>query len=611
MLRRLIAIFMTVVLCLGCCACAQQDTPKATGGGNGPTQSTNQQPQDQTVTPPAVQTPDPNEVFTDRDRETGYQNAVTVTLSDKGSAASGNGIAINGSTVTITAEGTYVLTGTLTDGQIRVNVADQQKVQLVLSGVSVKCKGGAALFIAQGDKVFVTLAEGTENTLASTGKFIRDTASGVDAVVYSKADLTFNGSGTLTVRSEEGHGIVSKDDLKFTGGSYVVEAEKQGISGKDCLCIENGSFTVNSGTDGIRSKNDEDTTRGYVYIFGGTFDITAGNDGVDASKDLAITGGEFTVVTGDGSASVTHSDGEWGGGMPGGWWGSGDSSQTATDESRKGLKATGITITGGSFNVDAEDDAIHSNDALTVAGGTFTVATGDDAFHAESTLAILDGTIGITKSYEGLEGSYITVFGGNIQLIASDDGMNAAGGNDGSGMAGPWGQGGFAETTDACITISGGTIILNAGGDGIDSNGDLTVTGGAVYLDGPTNSGNGPLDYAGNAKITGGTFIALGAAGMAMNFGTDSTQGAILCGLNGTAPAGTAVSIKDSAGNVLASYTSQKTFQSILISAPGMAVGETYTVFVGEASGEFTLDSIIYGSGSGMGGGMGGGRPGR
>ena len=159
------------------------------------------------------------------------------------------------------------------------------------------------------------------------------------------------------------------------------------------------------------------------------------------------------------------------------------------------------------------------------------------------------------------------------------------------------------------ILIAGGNLVMNAGGDGIDSNGDLTVTGGTVYLDGPTNSGNGALDYAGNAKITGGVFIALGAAGMAMNFGTDSTQGAILCGLNGNAPAGTEVSVKDSKGSVLASYTSQKSYQSILISAPGMEKGQTYTVSVGEATAEFTLDSIIYGSGSGMGGpgGMGGG----
>lgn len=607
MRQRVVMLFLAVAVCLGCWGCAGD------GGGNIIIGNDPSNKPEQTV--PAV---DPETLFTDRDRETGYQDPVTVNLSDSGITADGKGVRIDGTTVTITAEGTYLLSGTLTDGQIRVDVTDQQKVQLVLENAAVNCPGSAALYVVEADKVFVTLAEGTENALASTGSFAED-GTGVDAAVFSKGDITFNGSGQLVVLSEAGHGIVSKDDLKIIGGSYVVNAAGQGITGKDCLCIEDGSFTVESGTDALHSKNDEDNSRGYIYILGGTFALTSGNDAMDASKDIFISGGDFTIYTGDGSASVTHSDGQWGGGMPGGWGGFGEiGSETTAEESRKGIKAaTAIAISGGSFTIDAQDDALHSNDSLTVAGGSFAVASGDDAFHADGALTISSGTIDISKSYEGLEGTYITVSGGEISLIASDDGMNAAGGNDGSGMAGPWGQGGgFGEATDAYITISGGTLNINASGDGIDSNGALTVTGGTVYLDGPTNSGNGPLDYAGEAKITGGTFVALGAAGMAMNFGTNSTQGAILCSLNGTAPALTEVCIKNSSGVVLASHTSQKTFQSILISAPGMEQGSTYTVFVGEASGEFTLDSIIYGSGSGMGGGgmgggMGGGRPGR
>jgi len=593
MARKLLAGLMAAALCFGCVGCAGE-----TGSENDP------------VPTVQVETVDPNELFTDRDREEGYESVVTVTLSDGGSRADGPGVTVVGHTVTIGEEGAYLLTGVLTQGQIRVQVANKEKVQLVLQNVSVSCTGSAALYIAQGDKVFITLAEGTENTLVSTGAFVADAADGVDAAVYSKADLTFNGSGTLQVRSETGHGIVSKDDLKFTGGTYAVNAAKQGITGKDCLCIEDGSFTVESGTDGLHSKNDEDTALGYVYILDGKFNIKAGNDGMDASKDIYIADGDFTIFTGEGSASVTHSDSSWGGGMPGGWWGSG-SSTTITEESRKGMKAgTAVTILGGSFDIDAEDDAIHSNGSAAITDGTLTLASGDDAIHAEDVLEISGGTIKITKSYEGLEGTYITVAGGDINITASDDGMNAAGGNDGSGMAGPWGQGGgFDEATDAYILISGGAMVINAGGDGVDSNGDLTVTGGTTYVNGPTNSGNGPLDYAGKGKITGGVFIAIGSSGMAMNFGTDSTQGAILCSLNGTAPAETDVSVKDSEGNVLASMVSEKSFQSILISAPGMVKGGTYTVCVGQATGEFTLSSIIYGSGSGMGGPGGGGRP--
>lgn len=591
MLRKTLACLLAAAVCVGFTACSAEN------GADPAPQKTVE-----------IETVDPNQVFTDRDRETGYEGSVTVTLSDGGSTADGPGVRVDGNTVTITAEGTYLLTGRLTDGQIRVQVTKQQKVQLVLQNAAVSCDGGAALYISQADKVFVTLPEGTENNLSSIGAFALDQSDRVDAAVYSKADLTFNGGGSLLVSSETGHGIVSKDTLKFTDGTYGVHAAKQGITGKDSLCIEAGSFTVESGTDGLHSKNDEDAALGNVYIMGGTFHITAGNDGCDASGEIYIAGGNFTVFTGEGSASVTHTEGGWGGGRPGEW-------TNTSEESRKGLKAgEKLTILGGSFDIDAEDDAIHSNDALGVADGTFAIASGDDAFHAEGALGISGGKIHITKSYEGLEGTYITVSGGEITVTASDDGMNAAGGNDSSGLAGPWGQGGFGQATDAYILISGGTLVIDAGGDGVDSNGDLTVTGGTTYVNGPTNGGNGPLDYAGNGKITGGVFIAVGSAGMAMNFGTESTQGAILCGLNGTAPGGTEVSVADENGKTLAGFTATKNFQSILISAPGMVKGGTYTVRVGEASGEFTLDSITNGGGSGAGGGPGGGpggRPGR
>ncbi len=578
MFRKQIAILLILALCLGCAACTSQDAPNGT---EAPTQGATIPPEPLPEAPP-VQTVSADEVFSDRDRDASYDNATTVTLSDKGSKVNGSGVTVKGSTITITAEGTYVFTGVLSNGQIRVNVSKQQKVHIVLQDAMVNCKGSAALYVIQGDKLFVTLAEGTENVLSSTGTFTTLSADGVDGAVFTKADTTFNGSGELMVISEKGHGIVCKDDLKFTGGSYAVDSAKQGLSGKDSLCIEKGSFTIKSGTDALRSKHDTDNTKGYVYIYGGDFNITAGNDGVDASKDLQITGGSMKIVTGAGS-----------------------SNQTATEDSFKGLKAVGIVITGGSFQIDAEDDAIHSNDALTVSGGTFVLATGDDALHADTSITVCGGEVDIAKSYEGMEGRYITLYSGEIMLMSSDDGINAGGGNDDSAAGGPFG--GFDKAEDAFVAVYGGKLSINAGGDGVDSNGDFIVSGGTVYLDGPTNPGNGPLDYAGKAKITGGTFVALGSAGMAMNFGEESTQGAILCALNGTAPDGTEVSVKDSTGKVLASYVSQKTFQSILISAPGMAQGQTYTVCAGDATAEFTLETLIYGSGHGGPGGPGGG----
>lgn len=596
MLQKVTAFVLAAALCFCLGACETPPVAQVT------------EPSGDTSPAPTVDM-DTSQMFTDRDLSGSYSDAVAVTLSDTGSAADGSGVAVEGNTVTITREGTYRLTGKLTDGQIIVAAGEQDKVQLVLSGASVAKTGHAALYIRSADKVFITLEEGTQNALASSGEFVQTDDNSVDAAVFSKSDVVINGKGSLAVMCQTGHGIVSKDDLKITGGNLAVNGAKTGINGKDSVRIAGGTVTVQAGTDAIRAKHDEDSTKGYLYVADGVFDLTAGNDGIDCSGNCLIENGSFTIFTGEGSASVTHSEEGWGGMMPG-WGGMGGSSEQTDTESIKGIKASAhLQITGGTFAIDAEDDALHSNTDLSVSGGTLSLASGDDAIHAENDLTISGGTMDITKSYEGLEANYITVSGGEIKLVASDDGINAAGGNDGSGFGGGFGGGlgGFGEATDAYILISGGSLLMNAGGDGIDSNGDLTVTGGTVYLDGPTSSGNGPLDYAGNAKITGGIFIALGSAGMAMNFGTDSTQGAILCSLNGSAAAGTQVSVKDSKGNVLASHTSQKTFQSILISAPGMEKGGTYTVSAGTASAEFTLDSIIYGSGFSM----GGGRPGR
>ncbi len=574
-LRRGLALLLVAVLCLGCAACKTEDGAQTEGLSTGAA--------DMDVEKDAL--------FSDRDYQTDASDVTNVMLPETG-------------TYTITKAGAYRITGQLS-GQLQVNAGEQDKVHLILDGVSIQNTGSAALYIVAGDKVFVTLAEGTENSLSANGEFQQTDSNTVDAAVFSKSDLTFNGTGSLTVQCEAGHGIVSKDDLKITEGSYHIQAAGQGLSGKDCLHIAGGSFQIKAGTDGLQSKNEENAERGNIYILDGTFDITAGADGMDASRQLGVYGGSFHIFTGEGSASVTHTGGQWGGGRWPGQW----EQESETTGSYKGIKAaTSLVIAGGTWQVDAQDDGFHSNGDLAVTGGEITVSTGDDGFHADGTLEITAGTVTVSKSYEGLEGNFILISGGSIDVTASDDGLNAAGGNDSSGMGGPWDKGGFSQSQDAGILISGGELLVDAGGDGLDSNGYLTVTGGTVYVDGPTNSGNGALDYAGNASISGGTVIALGAAGMATNFGTSSTQGAILCSASGST--GTVVSIKDSNGTVLASYTARKSFQTAVISAPGMITGETYTITVGTSSQTVTLNSIV--TGSGMGGNtQGGNRPGR
>lgn len=301
--------------------------------------------------------------------------------------------------------------------------------------------------------------------------------------------------------------------------------------------------------------------------------------------------------------------------MFGGMWGA-SSSQNADDSiSMKALKAEeSLTVNGGIFKLDPADDALHSNGSVTVNDGTFTILTGDDGVHADLSVVINGGKISVEESYEGIEGETIDINGGEIDIVSSDDGLNAAGGTDSSGTGGFFGKGGrpdvFGESSDACIRISGGIIRIDADGDGVDSNGRIEVSGGETYVNGPENSGNGAIDYELEATISGGIFIAAGASGMAQNFSSSSTQGSVMMSCSGKET----VSLKTAYGEEIISFTPQKSCNCIVISCPELTVGESYIFECGGSSSEFTLTSLIYGSSGGMGGmdGMGGmgGKPG-
>ena len=528
-----------------------------------------------------------DDMFSDRDLSGDYSECTDITLSESTASCSDSSVTVADGSVTITKAGTYKFSGTFT-GQIIVNAGDSDKVQLVLDNASITKDGSAALYAINADKVFVTTASGTENTLASTGEFASsDNETNVDGAVFSKSDITFNGSGTLNVTCESKHGIVTKDDLKITGGTYNIASASQGLSGKDSVRIAGGNITITSGTDGIHSENADDAEKSYVYISGGTLNITSGKDCIDASGTIDIKDGTLTLKAGGGSSEKATGD---------------------STESYKGIKADGtLTISGGTFGIDTLDDAIHSNTDVTVSGGTFDISTGDDGIHADNNTVVSGGEINIATCYEGLEGQTVTVSGGKITLTASDDGINAAGG-DNQGVGGGFGPDSFSADSEAKITITGGEIHVNASGDGLDSNGDIEISGGTVYVYGPTSGGDGSLDYENNAVITGGTVLIAGSSGMAMNFGSESTQGSILASTD-NASAGTTVKLTDSSGNVIAEFTPTVSFQTVVISTPDITSDGTYTLTVGDTTQEITMSGYIYGSG--MGGEMGGGnRPG-
>lgn len=592
---------------------------------------TTQQPQDSASPSPTVTSADSTsvstEMFTDRDWEDSYDaNSPTITFDGGTITTTSDTVAVDGSTATITQEGTYILSGTLSDGTLLIDAPDTAKIQLVLNGVNLHSESYTPLYIREADKVFVTLAPNSENTLSNSGTYTQQDEHNVDAPLFCRSDLTLNGTGSLTVTSPGGHGIVCKDDLVVTGGTYAITAASHGLSANDSVRIGAGSFTVTSGKDGIQSQNDEDTSLGFVYLAAGTYTFTCKGDGISASSYLTVVDGTYALTCGGGSTNgEIHTDTTMGMGGGPGFPGSATqdtTTDTTTDTpSCKGLKAgTTLTVEGGTFTIDSADDALHANGDVTVYAGTYQLHTGDDAMHADNALTIQGGDISIPQCYEGLEGLTVTVAGGRIALVADDDGLNAAGGQDQSGFGGPgsFGQDNFSTQSQAAVTISGGTLYVQAVGDGLDSNGSLTVSGGEVYVSCSSNGSNSALDCDGSAVITGGTVVAAGPNQMAQTFGSSSTQGSALLSVgNQSANSTLTLTLTDEAGETLVSWEIPAAYSCVVVSCPGMVVGGSYTLTAGESSSTFTLDQITYSSSGSMGqpggggmGGMGGQRPG-
>ncbi len=452
----------------------------------------------------AVQTISTEGLFSDRDMKQGYEaaDAVAVQLDGSTATCASDAVRIDGGQITLLNEGVYVFSGTLDNGQIIVNADSTDKVQIVLGGADITSASSAAIYCLQADKVFLTLADGTENMLSNGGAFEKIDDNEIDAVVYAKTDLTLNGTGSLTVNSPAGHGVVSKDELTITGGTFVVNATGHGFAGKDSVAVADGCLVIVSGKDGIHAEHEEDAAKGFIYIAGGSLTIDAQGDALSASGDLQIDGGSFELTTGGGSAAVTVSTGSAVQRTSGFRATSSASSGAASStESCKGIKAGGaLTVNGGTFVLDTADDAVHAGGNVTITGGEWVIRTGDDAIHADTAVVIQAGSFSIPTCYEGVEGQSVTIDGGTLDITASDDGINAAGGNDGSGTGFGFGrQDQFAADGSCVILINGGTITIISDGDSIDSNGSLTVNGGTLNL---TCNGNGNTTIDTNGAFT-------------------------------------------------------------------------------------------------------------
>ena len=553
---------------------------------------------------------DADDMFTDRDKEVGYdeESATAITLSDDGSSCDASGVTVKENTITISEAGTYVLSGSLSNGQVIIDT-DDEKVHLILDSVTINCDTSAALYVKSADKVFVTLAEGSENTLSNAKDFVAIDDNNIDAVIFSKDDLTLNGSGTLTIKAAYGHGIVSKDDLVITSGTYDITAAKHALAGKDSVRIANGTFTLTAGKDGIHSENTDNDEKGFIYIADGTINITCDSDGFDAEETLQVDGGTITVAAGD---DGLHADGDL-------------IIQAGTiniTKSYEGLEGMTVTITDGDITVNSSDDGIN-------AAGDGTSGTSSDETSSDTSSSGSDkktppekpdgddnntppqlpqnssdstempqppqNSSDSTEMPQPPQNSSDSTEMPQPPQNSSDSGnmpQPDGNGGPGGGNGGP-GGGGMEEATDYnLIQIQGGTLYINAEGDGIDSNGDLTISGGEIYVDGPVSGGDGALDCSGTATISGGTVIAVGSSGMVENFSDSSSQESMLVTVSSSMITGD-ITLTDSDGNTIVSYSPAKSYNSVVISCKDLEKDKTYTLTTGDIQTELTLDLLV------------------
>jgi hypothetical protein len=406
---------------------------------------------------------------------------VGVTLADGASSATSDGVTVDGDTVTITAAGTYRLSGSLTDGQVVIAAGEEDVVRIILDGVELTSSIGSPFIVTSANEALVYLEDGSTNTLTDSDSYTDTGTDAPNAALYSMADLTIAGDGELTVNGNTNNGIVSKDGLVLAAGNVTVHAVDDGIEGKDYIALLGGTYDVTAGGDGIKSTNEDEDGRGWFSVYGGELVVSSGDDGLKAATILTVNA----------------------------------------------------------------------------------------------------GTVNVTNSVEGVEAQHIIVNGGTTEVTSSDDGVNASGGSSGTASGGGGMGGGSMAAGDYTVTVTGGTLIIDSEGDGLDSNGDASITGGTVVVNGPTGQGNGALDVNGELTIDGGSVAAAGSSGMAVAPGSSSTQSGVQLTFASTVPAGTTIQIASSDGTVVGAFVSTKNMASLVFSSAAIAEGETYTVYTG------------------------------
>ena len=496
-------------------------------------------------------------------QETAAEGSTVITLSDGGINIEGPGAVADGSYLKIVNGGTYSISGSLSDGRIAVR-AKGEDVVLILNGVSVSCSDSAPLYVNKAESVTLLLNGSAENVFTDGTSYDYSLEYGdavaeePNACIFSKADLIIRGTGSLKVNANYNSGIIGKDTLQILNTTVTVDAKNNGINGKDSLTVQNSTLSVTAGGDALRSTQENDPNLGWANFVDSNVYLVSGEDGMQIERGITVTNCSMSVKAGYGATSVP------------------------TDTSQKGLKSVqgGITVNSGSLVIDSTDDAFHSAGDINVNGGDISVATGDDAVHSDANIYISGGKLDIPDCHEGLEGALIEVSGGEVYIVADDDGINSSGGTDDSSAD----MRGAFMSDGSYLGISGGYVYINSQGDGIDSNGDIYMSGGTLIISGPEREGDGAIDYNGDFHADGGLLFAAGSAGMAQ--APDNMMiNAISVTFDKTLEAGTYICISGEGSEFV--FQLEKQAGNIVFSSPELKTGGEYTVsYGGKYSGE-------------------------
>ncbi|GMK42504.1 hypothetical protein PCCS19_55640 [Paenibacillus sp. CCS19] len=474
--------------------------------------------------------------------------ATTIKLNGTTATVEGTGAETKDGSVSITAAGTYVVSGKLDDGQIVVNVADEGVVRLILNGAEIHYSTSSPIYVEEAGKLILSLPEGTNNVVSDgTAYELADASTDEpNAAIFSKDDMTINGTGKLTVEGNYNNGIASKDKLKITGGTFEIHAADDAVMGRDLVAVKDGLFVIDAKGHGIKTTNDTEGEEGLIALEGGTYSIESGEDALHSTGGLLVSGGDLHIAAGD---DAIHSE-------------------------------IALLISGGMVDITQSNEGLEAG-SITIAGGEVHVVSSDDGVNAASGSSDTDGAAG-EMPQEGAAPADMPP----ADMPPADmpqDGtapadMGQGGGPRGGGM--PGGEG----SSNNLLTITGGYLSVDAQGDGLDANGGIAMSGGTVVVNGPTMNGNGSLDYDSTFEMTGGVLIAAGSSGMVQAVSDSSTQAGILMTYPQTQQAGTLIHLEDEAGNAIVTFAPSKDYQAVYISSPDMKKDTAYSLYSGGTS---------------------------